>query len=423
MNRKGLNFDAITLGLYLLMVLLGWMTIYANTSVGGHGSPFDLSAPHGRQLMWIGLAILIGSIILLFDYRFIEAVGYFAYGGALLLLIITLFLGREINGAKAWLFIAGQPLQPGELAKVATAMALAQYMSRIQFSIRNLQELLTASLIVLAPAAIVVLQNDMGSALVFFSFLLVFYREGLSHLVPLFLIVLVAVVVLTLGLKAPLLVSGVVLGLGILSFLYFFQRRYWTRILAAHALVCGFFIAISFSADFLVERLKPHQQTRIMVLFDPSLDPQGSGYNVIQSKIAIGSGGLSGKGYLAGNYTKYKFVPKQETDFIYCTVGEEYGWMGSSLIIVVFFLLIWRIQYLAENSKTRYSRIFGYGVLSILACHTLINIGMTIGLAPVIGIPLPFFSYGGSALISFSVLIFLMANLYSHRMAILGSKV
>ena len=189
-----------------------------------------------------------------------------------------------------------------------------------------------------------------------------------------------------------------------------------------HLVAITLLSTISFSTDKLVSKLQPHQYNRIMVLFDPGLDPQGAGYNVRQSKIAIGSGGLSGKGFLNGHYTKYKFVPKQETDFIFCTIGEEHGWLGTSFMLTVFFLLLFRIRQLSEYAKTRYARIYGYSVLSILFFHLAINVGMTIGLVPVIGIPLPFFSYGGSSLLNFTMLIFILVNLYSHRNAVLGRK-
>ncbi|MDX2283854.1 MAG: rod shape-determining protein RodA [Bacteroidia bacterium] len=423
MTRKSFDFDLISILLYLLMVVVGWMTIYANTSAGGHTYILDFTAPHARQLVWIIISLIAAGIILTLDYRFIEAVSYLAYGIAIALLIVTLFAGREINGAKAWLFIGGQQIQPAEFAKLATALVLARYMSTLGFSMRDTRQMMVAAGLVALPALIVILQNDTGSALVFGSFLIVFYREGLNALIPIALVLIGVVGITTLWLENAWIVSGGVLAVGAGSMLYFYNRRQWRRLLTLHLTVAGFLIFLSFSTSFLVSKLQPHQQVRIRVLFDPTQDPQGSGYNVIQSKIAIGSGGLVGKGFLQGNYTKYKFVPKQETDFIYCTIGEEYGWVGSSLVVITFFALIWRILFLAENSKTRYARIYGYGVLSILFFHVAINIGMTIGLVPVIGIPLPFFSYGGSSLLAFTVLIFILINLYSYRISVLGSKV
>ena len=301
-------------------------------------------------------------------------------------------------------------------------MALARYMSTLNFSMHNARQLLIAVGIVLLPAIIVILKNDTGSALVFGSFLIVFYREGLNPLIPLVLILLVIIAILTLWLESSLYVSYGLIVLAAISLAISFNRKHWGRILLMHLVAVVLLSGYSFSMNAIVEKLAPHQQVRIKVLFNPNLDPQGAGYNVIHSKIAIGSGGVTGKGFLDGHYTKYRFVPKQETDFIYCTIGEEQGWLGTSFVVCLFFLLIWRIKYLAENSKTRYARIYGYSILSILFFHVFVNIGMTIGLVPVIGIPLPFFSYGGSSFLSFSVLIFIMVNLYSYRASVLGSK-
>lgn len=423
MNRKSFDFDLITLMLFLCLALLGWMTIYAVSSAGGHTAILDMTVTHGKQAMWIGIALVFAMVILSLDYRFIEATSYLAYGASIALLILVLIVGREINGARSWIVIGGIQFQPSEFAKLATALALSKYMSRLNFSMNNLRQLAVASAMVIVPAIIVIFQNDTGSALVFGSFLLVFFREGLNPLVLVLLILTGVVAVVTLGVGKLLVIAACIAGVGVVSFFYFYNQRQWLRILVVHIMAVVFLITVSVSVDTLVTKLADHQQTRIKVLFDPNLDPQGAGYNVIQSKIAIGSGGISGKGYLQGNYTKYKFVPKQVTDFIYCTIGEEYGWIGTSGVIVLFFLLIWRIRFLAENSKTRFSRIYGYSILSIIFFHVMVNIGMTIGLMPVIGIPLPFFSYGGSSLLAFTALIFIMINLYSYRISVLGSKV
>lgn len=422
MKRKRLDFDWLIFVLYGALVVWGWATIYAVSSATGEVSAFDPSYIHGRQMVWIGISLIAGFVILSLDYRFLEATSFMVYGAAIALLFITLLVGREVNGAKSWLMIAGQPFQPSEFAKVATAMALAKYMSRLSFSMSKLHELVGAAAIVLVPALIVILQNDTGSALVFGSLLIVFYREGLHPILPIFVLFTGVVAVLTLWLKAPWWIIGVLGGLSAISYWILFNRRYWLRILLLHLVALGFFGGLAFSVDALFDKLQLHQQNRILVWFDPMIDPQGAGYNVIQAKIAIGSGGISGKGYLAGNYTKYKFVPKQETDFIYCTVGEELGWLGSTLVLLLFLALMWRVQFLAENAKTRYARIYGNSVMSILFFHILVNVGMTIGLVPVIGIPLPFFSYGGSSLLAFTIMIFILINLYSYRGTILGTK-
>lgn len=421
MNRKRLDFDALTVLLYFVLVLLGWMTIYAVTSSNGD-LWYDLSTIHGKQLMWIGISAVVGLVCLSLDYRFLEAISYVAYAGAVALLVLVLVVGKEVNGAKSWLIIGGQSFQPSELAKLATAMALAKYMSRLNFSLHDWRQLAVAAGIVLVPAVIVILQNDTGSALVFGAFLIVFFREGLNPLIPLLLIFTAVVSIVTLWLGKPLYVIGGLVVLGLISYRIVYERRSWLRLAVIHALAILLFAGLSFSVSLIVSKLKPHQQIRIEVLFNPSKDPQGAGYNVIQSKIAIGSGGLTGKGYLQGRYTKYKFVPKQETDFIYCTIGEEFGWLGSSLVLVLFLSLLGRMQFLAEHAKTRYARIYGYSVMAILFFHVMVNVGMTIGLVPVIGIPLPFFSYGGSSLLAFTLLIFILLNLFSYRGTVLGSK-
>ncbi|MEL6132661.1 MAG: rod shape-determining protein RodA [Bacteroidota bacterium] len=443
MNRKTFDIDIITLGLYLAMVVMGWshpmttmgwLSIYTVTSDSGAVGLFDTRYEHGKQALWIGISIVVALVFITLDYRLFETLAYFAYGGAILLLILTLFIGKEVNGAKAWLVLGGQRFQPAEFAKIATALAISRFMSRQTFSMSNPSQLMTAAGIILLPALVVILQNDTGSALVFGSFLLVFYREGLSPLVPLFFVACGVVALLTLFLgtlyEDPAfwyenhllwIVLGLLLLIG-LVYLVNFNRKYWLRNLWIYLAVFAFFGGIALSSQAVFDVLPDHQQKRIEVFFDPDEDPMGAGYNVINSKIAIGSGGIDGKGFLQGNYTKYKFVPKQETDFIFCTVGEEFGWIGTSGVILLFLALIARMQFMAENGKMRFTRVYGYAVLSILFFHLLVNVGMTIGLVPVIGIPLPFFSYGGSALLSFTVLISIMINLYSHRVSVLGRE-
>ncbi|MEM6378908.1 MAG: rod shape-determining protein RodA [Bacteroidota bacterium] len=426
MNRRNFDIDVITLSLYFMLAFFGWLSIYTVTSGNGALSLLDFGAEHGKQAVWIGISAVVGLIVLTLDYRLFETLAYFAYGGAILLLILTLFIGTEVNGAKAWLSLGGQRFQPAEFAKIATALAMARYMSRQSFSMSNMSQLLTAAGMILLPALIVILQNDTGSALVFGSFLIVFYREGLTPLIPLFFVACLVVGLTTLylgslGLAAFWVPLSIFILLGII-YLITFSRKYWLRNLILHLIAFAFFGGLSFSANTIYDKLPDHQQKRISVFFDPGADPTGAGYNVIQSKIAIGSGGIDGKGFLQGNYTKYKFVPKQETDFIFCTVGEEFGWIGSSFVILLFLAMISRMQFMAENGKMRFTRIYGYSVLSIIFFHLMVNVGMTIGLVPVIGIPLPFFSYGGSALLSFTVLIFIMINLYSHRVSVLGRE-
>lgn len=422
MNRNSFDFDSITLLLYLGLALLGWLTIYAVTSTTGDIGLFDLSYAHGKQFLWMGVSVGAALIVLALDNRFLEGTSYIAYGASIIMLILVLFIGTEVNGAKSWLVIGGQRFQPSEFAKVATAMTLARYMSTQNFSFRNMPQTLVAFSIVLLPGLIVILQNDTGSALVFGSFLIVFFREGLNPLIPIVIVLIATIAVLTLWLESWAMAGAIILGVAGLSFFFLYDKKRWGRILINHLLAVVLFCGVSLSINKIVSNMPPHMYNRIMVLFQPDLDPQGKGYNVNQSKIAIGSGGFSGKGFLEGNYTKYKFVPKQETDFIFCTIGEEGGWLGATVLIVLFFGLIWRTKFLAENSKTRYARVYGYSVMSMLFFHVMVNVGMTIGLMPVIGIPLPFFSYGGSSLLAFTVMIFILVNLYSYRATVLGSK-
>jgi rod shape determining protein RodA len=431
MNRKSFDFDWVSIVLCMLLALGGWVAIYAVSSHAGLATVEGVVAPaksllsteHGKQLMWIGISAIIALIILAMDNRFLEALSYIFYGGTIVLLLSVFVIGKEVNGAHSWIAIGGFSLQPTELAKVATAMALAKYMSSLNFSLENRNDLLSAAGIVLLPMLITLLQNDTGSALVFGSFLFIFYREGLTPLIPISLLLIGFVCILTLGVGNQWITAGVLGGLTIVSFYILYNKKYWQRWLGLHASVLVMALVLSFSTNFIVLKvLQTHQRNRIMVLFNPNVDPRGLGYNSIQSKIAIGSGGLFGQGIWQGKYTKNKFVPKQSTDFIFCTVGEEGGWIGSTVLLLMFFGLILRVRYLGEHSKTKYARIYGYGVMSILFFHVFVNIGMAIGLVPVIGIPLPFYSYGGSSLLAFTILIFVLINHFSYRSTILGAK-
>lgn len=424
MAGRKYELDILSILLYLALVVMGWVTIYAVASDGGELGMWETGTEFGRQMVWIGISVVVGIILLSLDSRLIEPVSYVAYGIGILVLLVTLIAGKEVNGAKAWLTFGSVSIQPAEFMKLATALALAKYMGNPQFSARNAKKLLIAASIVLAPALIVILQNDTGSALVFGSFLIVFYREGLSPIFPLLIILVIVVAVMSLWLSNFLIMLPIILIMTGIVYLVTFSRKNWRRLLLLHVFVAGIFLLLSFSVNYIVEEvLQPHQQNRIYTLFDDSIDPQGAGYNVIQSKTAIGSGGFFGKGFNQGSYTKYNFVPKQSTDFIFCTVGEEFGWVGTSLILIMMFMLILRVFYLAENSKTRQARVYGYSVLSVLSFHVMVNVGMTIGFVPVIGIPLPFFSYGGSSLLAFSIMLFILINFYSHRTSVLGTKV
>ncbi len=416
-NRNILqNIDWVLVGLFLVMVLFGWMNIYAAVFNDEHKSILDFSQNYGKQSIWIVCAFFIALMILVVDGKFYAAFSYAIYGVVMLLLLSTFAFARDVKGSYGWIDIGSYKLQPAEFAKFATNMALAKFLSTLDIRMQDLKTKLVSALIIGIPAVIILLQNDTGSALVFGAFILVLYREGLSGNFLLLGLIAAALFVLALLIKKTILF--VMIGIIALVFLWMVRRtRRNIIIIASGALLA---ISIVFSVDYFYNHvLQEHQRTRIDVLLGKEIDLKGAGYNVNQSKIAIGSGGFFGKGFLQGTQTKYDFVPEQSTDFIFCTVGEEWGFLGSLLVIGLFVALLSRIIYVAERQRSAYSRIYGYGVACILFIHLLINIGMTIGLAPVIGIPLPFFSYGGSSLWSFTILLFIFIRLDAYRFQIL----
>jgi len=417
-DQKGIlqHIDWVMVGLYLVLVLIGWFNIYAAVYNEEHQSIFDMTQNYGKQTIWIAGAIFIALMILVIDGKFYAAFSYPIYGLMILLLLSTFAFSRDVKGSYGWIDIGSFKLQPAEFAKFATNMALAKYLSVLDIRMKDLKTKVISLMIIGLPAAIVLLQNDTGSALVFGSFFFLLYREGLSGNILLMGLLIAALFVLTLLVKKFVLI-GIIVGIGLL--LFFLVRRNRKNIVV---LVTGVLIASSivFSVDYVYNHvLQLHQRTRIDVLLGKQTDLKGAGYNVNQSKIAIGSGGFLGKGFLQGTQTKYDFVPEQSTDFIFCTVGEEWGFVGSFLVIGLFMCLLTRIVFVAERQRSQYSRIYGYGVACILFIHLLINIGMTVGLAPVIGIPLPFFSYGGSSLWSFTILLFVFIRLDAYRLQIL----
>jgi rod shape determining protein RodA len=410
------NIDWLLVALYLVLVLMGWLNIYAAVYNEEHRNILDISQNYGRQMIWIGTSLLLGLAILVVEGKFYAAFSYPIYIVIMAVLLVVLVIARDVQGARSWIEIGSFKLQPSEFAKFATNMALAKYLSTLNIRLEDLKTKITAGLIVLFPMALVLLQNDTGSALVFIAFIFVLYREGLSQNVLIF--GFLAGVLFILALMVPNTVLLIVIGsVGLLAYLLMRKtRKNLVVILTITALSAG----VVFSVDYAFHKiLQTHQRERIEVLLGKRSDPKGAGYNVNQSLIAIGSGGLSGKGFLQGTQTKYDFVPEQSTDFIFCTVGEEWGFLGSTVVILLFLGLLYRIIFIAERQRSAYTRIYGYGVASILFFHLMINIGMTIGLAPVIGIPLPFFSYGGSSLWGFTVLLFVLIKLDSYRMYIL----
>ena len=414
-EQKGIfrYIDRTLVLLYLTLVLMGWISIYAAVYNNEHSSIVDLSQSYGKQMLWIGSALLIALMIILTDAKFFNAFAYPIYIGTILLLISVLFLGKDTAGARSWFAIGGFKLQPAEFAKFATTLALAHYLSALDFDNRKRKSQIIPWIILAIPAILIILQNDTGSAIVYASLSLVLYRQGMPGVILLVAVgvAILAIMVLLFNQYIVILVVAILL----IGFV-FFIRRTLKNILT----VIGIFIIASMfvlSVDYAFQNiLEPHQKTRINVVLGKQIDLKGAGYNVNQSKIAIGSGGFWGKGFLKGTQTKFNFVPEQSTDFIFCTVGEEWGFVGATVVILLFMALITRIILMAERQRSEFSRIYGYGVASILFFHFVVNVGFTIGLMPVIGIPLPFFSYGGSSLWSFTILLFIFIKQDSNRM-------
>ncbi len=406
------KIDWVLVGLYLALVLIGWLNIYAAVYDENYNHIIDLSQKYGKQMIFIVAALLLAMGTLIIDPKFFSQFAYFIYGTFLIMLILVIFGGREISGSKGWFAIGGFGVQPAEFAKMATCLALAKYLSTLDVDIRRFRTLIIASVIILAPAVIVLLQHDTGSAIVFFALIIVLYRAGLTGFVPLAFIVLPVLGILSLLL--PKMILAAIL-LAVAGIFYLYSNRK-IRVIIIIAVVFIGSVGFVFSVDYSVNNiLEPHQRNRIHVLLGQDTDLKGAGYNVNQSLIAIGSGKFFGKGFLQGTQTKYNFVPEQSTDFIFCTVGEEQGFLGSSLLVILYTSLFVRVLLTAERQRSRFSRFYGYGVASILFFHFAINVGMTLGLVPVIGIPLPFVSYGGSSLWAFTLLLFIFIRQDSYR--------
>lgn len=409
--------DWVTISLYLAMVFLGWSSIYAAIfDEENAASLFSLAYNPGKQLIWIGTAFVIIIGVVSLDFKFYDYSAYFIYGAVILLLIAVLTTGTVVAGSKSWFQIGSFRLQPAEFAKFATALALAKYLGDVHVKFENPKTQLIALAILGGPMLLILLQGDAGSAMVFASFLIVLFREGMSPIYFILGFAFVVLFILTLLVSKTILFIATTVICVIMIGVSFKQPK---RILATVVLGAMVFATV-ISVDFLMTSvLKPHQRSRLISLVNPDADPLGAGWNVTQSKIAIGSGGFFGKGFLQGTQTKFDFVPEQSTDFIFCTIGEEQGWFGSLVLISLFVALLIRISIIAERQKSKFARIYAYGVLSVFFFHFAVNIAMTIGFFPVIGIPLPFFSYGGSSLWSFTILLFILIKLDSHRMQIL----
>lgn len=471
MNRQSnllKNIDWVSIFLYTILVFMGWFNIYAAVYDDSHNSIFDITQKYGKQLLWIGASFGLGFIILLTDSKFFTAFSFIMYILMILLLAAVLFLGKEVNGARSWFELGGVRIQPAEFGKFATALAVASVMSKHGFKMMRFTNLVKIGTLLFIPAALIIMQNDTGSALVYSAFLLVMYREGLHGSILVLCFITAVLFIFTL-LYSPLTVLIIIIGSTLIAFLYYRQNKQELYRIFIFLVVCFAFllfvrwlfelpfsddrlllysyiatnivgiyyiykrkmkhimfivlsswlcIGATIMVDYAFDKLQPHQKDRINNLLGIENDLTGAGYNVNQSKIAIGSGGFIGKGFLQGTQTKYNFVPEQSTDFIFCTVGEEWGFVGSTIVVLLFLALILRIINMAERQRSDFSRIYGYAVASILFFHVAVNVGMTIGIAPVIGIPLPFFSYGGSSLWAFTILIFIFLRLDANRLQV-----
>ena len=402
--------------IYLAIATIGLLSIYAAAFDEAHPHIYDFSQNYGKQLVFIGISLLVGFAILLIDAKFFNAFAYVFYGLSIVTLLLVLAVGSKISGSTSWIQLGPISFQPSEFAKFGTALALAHYLGRLDTDLSKFKTKLIAYGIVFLPFLLILAQGDAGSASVFIIFLLVLYREGMGGKILIIGLVAATIFILSLCVSKWYMM----IGLAVLYALFLLiidrtKKNIWllTGILMA---ACAFVFSVDFAFHHV---LKPHQQTRINIILGKEHDTQGVGYNLNQSMIAIGSGGFSGKGYLKGTMTKYNFVPEQHTDFIFCTVGEESGFVGCFFLIALYLALILRIIHLAERQRSPFSRIYGYGIACIFFFHFAINIGMTIGLVPVIGIPLPFLSYGGSSLLMFSIMIFVFLKQDANRMNIL----
>lgn len=417
MNQRTNIWSAVdwwTVLMFLLLALFGWVNIYGAGYNYEQTSIFSFANRAGKQFVWICTAMVLGMVILLIDEKTYDMFGYWLYGAMILLLVITPLLARDVKGSLSWINFGPINLQPAEFAKCFTAIAVAKYMGRFEYRLRGWRDLVMPGVLVLLPMFIImVLQKETGSALVFTAFLLTFYRQGMTGLVLLagVLAVVLFIVVIRFSLLPAVILLAVLFA--------FVMWRVWRNRVQRLWVVLFFILYLGFSGMCnyaFTHVLQPHQRIRIEVLLGMKDDPSGAGYNVNQARIAIGSGRFFGKGYLEGTQTKLKFVPEQDTDFIFCTVGEEWGFVGSTAVLLLYLVFILRIIYLAERQREVSARVYGYSVASIFLLHLTINVGMVLGLLPVIGIPLPMFSYGGSSLWGFTLLLFIFLRMDAARM-------
>lgn len=417
-TNRHFKFDWITIILFLLLAGFGWINIISASHIGEEINYFDFSQPYGKQLIFIFLTFALIVLLLAIDAKFYERFSSVIYIISMLSLMGLFVFGKNVNGATSWYGIGGMTIQPSEFAKTATALAVAKYVSDLNTNIKTFKDQIQVFIIIIIPAVLVLLQNDTGSTIVYGAFFFVLYREGLPKF---YLNIGISLIILSiLSLKFGGLITTFISGILIFGY-YFFNRRKSNLLVFIMAFLLS--AGVSFGIKFFYNSvLQPHQKDRISLWLRLEKDPEKLermkktfAYNLNESEKAIGSGGITGRGFMEGTRTTGKFVPEQHTDYIFSTVGEEWGFLGSSLVVIVFVLLLLRILHLAELQKSQFSRVYGYSVAAIIFVHFFINIGMVMGLIPTIGIPLPLFSYGGSGLWAFTILIFIFIKLDSNR--------
>ena len=410
------KIDWVLLLMYLALVVIGVSTIYAAAFNENNPSLFDMSQHYGKQALFLGVSLFLGIIIMLIDAKFFNTFAYVIYGLSIFSLLYVLVAGSTIAGSRSWIQFGGFSFQPSEFAKFGTALAVAHYLGDINTDFSKLKTQMIAYGMVLLPMMLILMQGDAGSSLVFLVFILVFYREGMSGNILLIGLAAIVLFLLTLYFSKWYVLIGLALIFIVMLFLIERTKKNILKLVAVFSVAA----VMVFSVDFFFYKvLKQHQRTRINIILGVEKDIYGVGYNLHQSKIAIGSGGFSGKGYMQGTMTKYNFVPEQHTDFIFCTIGDEFVFIGSFVLLSLYLAFLIRIIWLAERQRSAFSRIYGYAIASIIFFHLFVNIGMTIGLMPVIGIPLPFLSYGGSSLLMFSLMFFVFLKQDANRMNIL----
>lgn len=422
MRREGglfADLDWLVVFLYFILVALGWFNIFASVyDPVADQSILDLSLNSGRQLIFIGVALLPILVILLLDFRIYESFAPIYYGLMILLLAGVLVFGREVNGAKAWFEIGSFRFQPAEFTKMATALVMARFVSTTGVKLTDFSSQIKALLFLAIPIGLIMLQPDFGSVIIYASLIIPMYREGFPSIYLILGLTIGILFILTLLVPENYIFIGIgavtlIVGIG--------QRKRPKRIIPLGLIAVGVTCFVLATDYILNEVIYEYQRKRVEAIFRPELvDPQAEGWNLEQSKIAIGSGGFSGKGFLEGTQTKFGYVPEQSTDFIFSTLAEEHGWLGSAVVILLFVTLVMRIVFIAERQKSKFARFYGYAVAGIIFFHFTINIAMTIGLFPVVGIPLPFFSYGGSSLWSFTIMLFVLLKIDMHRAQVLS---